>query len=477
MRLRSLWLVFLPVLALAAPDPIAIGERFKMESAVLGETRTIFVHRPADYDLSTARYPVLIVLDGGDDFRHASTTADFLADAGRIPQMLVVGIPNTDRDRDLIPVARGSGGNAPSATRGGADRFLEFITKELLPRLDRDYRTQTYRILVGHSNGGLFALHALTAAPGVFKGFVLASPALGVEDAQLLREFGQFLDDRKDLSASVYLATANESDLLSGNWELSSRLQARAARDTHWTFAYRNHPEESHGTITLRAVYDGLGFIYDGWSVPDAFALYEKGGQAAIEKHYADLSARFGVTIPVPPGVLLAPVYPLYRARRTEEAERVILRDLELYPDHLSGLLTAGRLYYDRGDMEKARDYLTKALQVSPLSRALGVKYENIPLDPEKVVPAVKLPVSELNKSVGSYGLTVPAVEIVQREGKLFVLLADREQELTALSASRFYFNSREDVITFRRDDRGRVTGLRLENRGVELAKLKPQGR
>src|SRR4051812_7065315 len=85
----------------AAPgNTISIGERFELHSQVIAEARPYFVHRPANYDLSSARYPVLIVLDAEDDFQFTSTTVDFLADVNRIPAMLVVGIANTHRFRD-----------------------------------------------------------------------------------------------------------------------------------------------------------------------------------------------------------------------------------------------------------------------------------------------------------------------------------------------------------------------------------------
>src|ERR1700722_19159468 len=66
-------------------DPIVIGERFQLHSQAIGEERSYFVPRPADYELSDRRYPLVIVLDGEDDFQHVSTTADRLADAGAIP--------------------------------------------------------------------------------------------------------------------------------------------------------------------------------------------------------------------------------------------------------------------------------------------------------------------------------------------------------------------------------------------------------
>ncbi len=456
-----------------ATHPIPIGERFEMRSIATGEDRSFFVHRPAGYELSTTRYPVLVVLDGESDFQLASTTADLLADSGRMPPMLVVGIPNTHRNRDLIPPTRGGGGSSAAAsTADGANRFLGFLTRELLPRIDVEYRTLPYRILVGHSNGGLFGLHALISAPATFNGYILASPALGAQDHQLVVALNTFLDQHRDLAGSMYLASANEAELLGATLELSAGLQAQAARDPHWSFAFQRYRDELHGTITLPGIYDGLRFIFNGWTIPDAFALYEQGGEAAIEKHYRDLSTRFGMPVPVPAGALLSPAFPLYRAKRTDEAEKVILHTLELYPDFTSALLTAGRLYFDKGDKAKATDYLTRALLLSPMSRATGVDYMVLGLDPDKVVPVVQLPANELQKNIGAYGLSGKALEIIRRDTQLFVAIDDQQIELKALSSTRFFFSNGDDVIVFHRDDRGRVTGLKLEYRGAELKRM-----
>jgi predicted alpha/beta superfamily hydrolase len=448
--------------------PIVIGEKFQLHSQATGETRSYFVHRPEDYDLSNDRYPLLIVLDGGSDFQHASTTADLLAGAGRIPPLLVVGIPNTVRNRDMIPFAAGS----------GSENFLKFLTTELIPKLDHDFRTQPHRILVGHSFGGLFSLYALIKAPGAFNGYIIASATLEGDNRGLVRTVGTFLEAHKDLAANVYLSMANETgEFLSGNYEMSAYLQNEAASDPHFTFAFRRYPEETHGTVPLRSIYDGLAFVFDGWpgadSGPDAFAMYERGGIAAIDKYYADLSARFGYPVAVPEGVLLAPAFTLYRQKRVAESEQVILHTLELHPNYVSALLTAGRLYFDRGDKEKATQYLTKALLLAPKSRAIGVDYAALNLDPQKVLRPVKLSAGDLQECVGAYGSSAPAIQIVRRGGKLFAITGDQEDELTALSKTRFYYTNGNEVITFDRDAHGRVVGLELQDHGVKFERMR----
>src|SRR3984885_12382919 len=186
----------------ADSHPIVIGERFEIHSQATGETRSYFVHRPSDYALSSARYPLMIVLDGEDNFNLASTTADLLADAGLIPPMLVVGIPNTDRNRDLIPFT----------PRSGTENFLKFLTTELIPKLDQDFRTLPYRILVAHSNGGLFGLYSLMKAPGVFKGYILARPGFNDQDGELLGGVTPSLDRKKQLCATINHTHPNRAD-------------------------------------------------------------------------------------------------------------------------------------------------------------------------------------------------------------------------------------------------------------------------
>ena len=206
---------------------------------------------------------------------------------------------------------------------------------------------------------------------------------------------------------------------------------------------------------------------------PDAFALYEQGGLAAIDKHYAALSSRFGFPVAAPEDVLLAPAFPLYRQRRVAEAEQVILHTLALHPNSVSALLTAGRLYFDRGDKDKATQYLTQALLLAPGGRAVGVDYAALNLDPQKVLAAVALSVGDLQKCVGDYGLSAAVMQILRRGGKLFAITADQEDELTALSHNRFYYTKGGEVITFDRDARGRVVGLELQNHGVKLDRMK----
>ncbi|MBI1761220.1 MAG: alpha/beta hydrolase [Acidobacteria bacterium] len=155
--------------------------QLSLKSEVLGEVRTLLVRTPRGYEQNELRYPVLYMTDGAAQFEHTNSTIEFLARNGRMPEMIVVAINNTDRTRDLTPTkgalrdaANGEPLNFPTA--GGAEKFLTFIEKELIPQIEGAYRTHPYRIFAGHSFGGLLALHTFLNHTELFNAYLAVSP-------------------------------------------------------------------------------------------------------------------------------------------------------------------------------------------------------------------------------------------------------------------------------------------------------------
>ena len=447
----------------AAGTPVVVGQRLQLRSQSMGDVRPYFVHRPANYDISNARYPVLVVLDGESLFQHASATVDLLAAAGKIPPMLVVGIPNVDRFRDLDSTA------AP-----GTSPFLKFVRDELLPTIDRDYRTQPYRVLAGHSYAGLFALYSLIDAPEAFRGYVVMAAAFG-DNPELPKKIAAFLEEHKDrkLNAAIFMATDNGTGTnLTGAWELSSHLQNRAARLLDLRFTLRT-TNESHAAVPLRSLDEGLRFIFDGWDVDDPFKLYEQGGLTAIDKHYAELAAWLGFPVPVPDEVLFGAFGQLARFKRFPEAEQVINKALGASPDSLSGLYYAARLYAQMGNRPLMIERLKRGLLLSPNDPALRSLVEDMKLDPKDFASPVHLTAKDLAKFVGGYGASAVVFEVEQRGDGLLGKTADQAYELNAVSATAFACSDCRVTASFQIDARGKVTGLEFGNGGAKLAKLR----
>ena len=191
----SCLIIFAPQESLAqdAEPFLSLGETRALHSNVLGEQREIIVGVPAGYEGGDETYPVVYLLDGPSHFHHTTGTARFLARNGRMPDVIVVAIPNTDRTRDLSPPVYSDAGPARSSS-GGADNFLEFISAELKPFIDENYRTRPYAILIGHSLGGLFANHALVHRPDAFNAYISISPSLWWDEQRLVAQADSAFD-------------------------------------------------------------------------------------------------------------------------------------------------------------------------------------------------------------------------------------------------------------------------------------------
>ena len=148
----------------------------KIYSLILDEERTIYVSLPNGYETAEKAYPVLYVLDAEGEtlFPKCVSTVSELNEKGFAPQMIVVGIWNTNRNRDMIPE---SVSHRPGS--GGSENFLNFIKEELMPYIKQNYRASDYSILYGMSNSALFAVYALLEKPDIFKAHIASSPMIG----------------------------------------------------------------------------------------------------------------------------------------------------------------------------------------------------------------------------------------------------------------------------------------------------------
>ena len=206
-------------------------KRLSLKSAVLGEERIVLVRTPDDYERSGQQYPVLYLTDGDRQMSHTISTVEFLARNGRIPELIIVGIINTDRTRDLTPTngtLKAPGGQPQRfPTAGGADKFLKFIETELIPSIEADYRTQPYRVFAGHSFGGLFALHTMMTRPEVFNAYIAVSPTFPWDDGLPQREAEAFCKDRKESNRTLFFTVGNEGEEMVGGFDRLKKLLAK----------------------------------------------------------------------------------------------------------------------------------------------------------------------------------------------------------------------------------------------------------
>jgi predicted alpha/beta superfamily hydrolase len=407
---------------------------------------------------------VLVLLDAENNFAYTSAAVHLLSANDRVPAMIVVGINNTDRRRDMTPSKPASSfGDTPwTGSAGGADKFLSFIADELLPTIDRNYRTRPYRVLVGGSLGGLFAVYALLNRPEVFKGYLVISPALWWDDQSLVKAAQPFFVAHRDLRADLYMTMANEGDtMLGGAWKLSAVLEESKLPFLRWQF--KRSPEEEHGTISYMSTYEGLQAIFAGYRIADPVALFEEGGLPAFERHYADVSKRLGYTVPVPARAYGDALSEMSNRERFAEAEEIGKKMLEQDPKNTWALSTLAQIAAKQKDDARAIGYSTQVLQLYPGSsqaRAMLVKYK---VDVDKIVPTLELSPKAVTPYVGEYRFQDEVTKVSFEKDKLIAISSFGKCELRALTQTKFYCIDIEVALQFNQDMHGRVVGVTLK--------------
>src|SRR5215475_6238263 len=342
----------------------AAGARVAIKSEVLGEERIILVRTPPGYDRNGQRYPVLYMTDGDAHLDHTSSTIEFLSSNGRMPEMIVVAITNTDRTRDLTPTNasmwRPDGTEMKQPTSGGADKFLKFIETELIPKIEKDYCTQPYRVFAGHSFGGLFAIHAFLTRPEAFNAYIAVSPTMHWDNHLLSRKAEDFFKDRKELNRTLYFTLANEGgEARVGFDRFRSILSKNKPKGFEWGSALME--DEDHGSVVMPSHYHGFRKVFDGWQVTAEIAA---GGASTVESHYKKLSAKFGYTV-LPPELLMNQMgYQSMGAGKMDEAIAVFKSNVERYPNSANVYDSLAEAYEKSGKLDLARLNYEKAAQL-----------------------------------------------------------------------------------------------------------------
>lgn len=334
--------------------------RMTIKSNVLGEDRVILVRTPAGYENNKVSYPVLYMTDGDAHMAHTASTVEFLARNGRMSELIVVGITNTDRTRDLTPNKASRADLAQSPTAGGADNFLKFIETELIPDIEKRYRVQPYRILAGHSLGGLFAVHVMITRPELFGSYVAVSPSLQWAEEATLKKAEEFLKTRKELNATLFTSLGNEQGDIGDSFDLFKQALAKS-QIKNFEWQAEELKDEDHGSVVLRSHYLGMRKIYDSWRMPQDQTGTVAGGMKGVDEHYQKLSQKFGYAIPVPEGLINQVGYQYLFGGKSEEAIATFKLNVERYPNSANVYDSLGEAYERDGKLDLATPLYEKA--------------------------------------------------------------------------------------------------------------------
>lgn len=238
-------------------------ERRSLTSGKIGQKYDLLVSLPPGYADSRQAYPVLYVLDGWH-FPLMAFLQDNNENSGRMRPVIIVNVSQgmgpevkDRRARDFTPTR-----SSHEPASGGAAAFLDFLEHEIIPFVDRTYRTQPGdRGLLGHSYGGLFAIYCMEQRPGLFQRIVAASPSLGWDDRMLLTAARTRLRSlpshlRLDLSVGD---DGDNTDDTTAFVKLLDQLKPAGLE-----YRFTVYPGQNHNSVRLVSLPAGLYWVYRG---------------------------------------------------------------------------------------------------------------------------------------------------------------------------------------------------------------------
>nr|WP_317040970.1 alpha/beta hydrolase-fold protein [Paenimyroides ummariense] len=252
---------------------MTIGKSDLLSSKILNENRTLNIYLPENYNANdTINYPVIYILDGGmeEDFLHIAgivrfNTQDWI---GRFPRSIVVGIEGNTRKRDFtftvsnIDFIEKEGFSKSSFPQcGGSGKYMDFIEKELQPYINKTYKTDAKKTIIGESLAGLITTEILLKRPHLFDDYIIISPSLWWGEQLLLTDAETLLNKNLSKKVNVYLGVPNkEEDIKMYNESEMLQKLLKSQKNINLIFDYM--PEELHSTIIHQAVYNAFKKLY-----------------------------------------------------------------------------------------------------------------------------------------------------------------------------------------------------------------------
>ena len=332
------------------------------KSVVLNEERTVVVQLPKSYQAEPNKiYPVIYRLDGAGNIPLASAVIERLQNDNRAPEVIIVAIENTNRLRDFYPTVNKEP-QGPVGEGGGGAQFLAFFEQELIPLIDKHYRTHDFKVIAGASAGGVFALYAMQAKPGLFQAHIAYSPAVWWNYGASVSSSKEFIEKAKNLNSYVYMNIGEEAGIMRERYDDLQQSMQQASKRANIRFFSDAFAGVSHNLTSAAGAFNAYYHLFLPKQMPAA-ALGDD--VASIDAYYESLSKQWGEQITPPDRAVRLLGYHLTDSKQFTRAIEVFKYNIKNYPQSVYARSALSYGYEMQGDTRQALIHIEAALGIA----------------------------------------------------------------------------------------------------------------
>jgi predicted alpha/beta superfamily hydrolase len=355
-------------------NKMIVADIVTIHSNVLNEDRKLYIYKPAEDSIyAPAACPVIYLLDGDVQTKMVAGQVSYLSESYPvIPKMIVVGIGNTDRTRDLTPNHSVIGfdgkpdtsANAFGKRSGGGEKFIQFIQQEVMPYVEKNYHPAPYKIFSGHSLGGLMMFYSLLAHPDLFNAYIAISPSLFWDKEWTIQQAAEKWKPGTLLNKILFFSDGSEGGQFHKDAvSMDSLLKKNKLQNLKFKYVY--YPDESHISEPVKAFYDGIRFIYPDWYPPQTNNAAPL-NYSYFETYYNNLSKQYGYTIKPPEDAINNYGYNLLQLNKIDDALIFFKKNVENYPQSYNTYDSYGEALMIKGDKVNSILNYKKSLELNP---------------------------------------------------------------------------------------------------------------
>jgi len=339
----------------------------KIYSDKLSTEREITIQLPRDYNLDEEkRYPVFIVFDGDYLFEIVSGNVDYMSFWGDIPEAIVVGINQIDSRYNDTSVVDNINFTPISSTA----KFFEFVSQELIPYINKNYRTTNFRVAVGHERTANFINFFLIKKVPIMNGYIAVSPKYTKKMKEYLAQY--LISSSQNIY--YYLSTSNEDfqSISEDVLDFNQRLDSLNNENIHYKF--QNLVIPSHYTLPAYTI---------PYSIEDMFSIYkdinrieydsiilklETSPVKYLEEKYEKIKNHFGVIKEMSINDFIAVEQYIDEKEKFHFFKDLAKLATRKYRETILPSYYMGRFYEETGDAEKAMHIYRSAYNMDDIA-------------------------------------------------------------------------------------------------------------